>query len=572
MDARPLVLIAGGYGVFGGRLARLLAARGDLRVVVAGRSFESARAFCDELKGKAEPLRFDRDEDPAATLQSLHPWCVVDAAGPFQMYSTGGGDPYRLARAALACGAHYLDLSDDAGFTAGISALDEAAHAAQRLVISGASTVPAISAAAVRSLREGLARIDSIESVVLPGNRAPRGLSVMRAILAQVGRALRLWRGDAWTEVPGWSGLRRDGLELPDGTSVAPRWSSYIGSPDLQLFPTAFGARSVRFRAGLELSLLHLGLWLLGWLPRLGLQRSLERWARPLRWIADRFERFGSDRGGMRVDVIGRDQDGRARHLTWTLIAERGEGPYVPALPSACLIDRLLRGELAPGARPCLMDLNLADIEAASVVLPIRCGQQASVIETLYESVMGPADWSRLPAAVRDAHDLFDRRVFRGEARITGGTNPLAWLLARFMRFPPAVERTPVRVTMERRPDGAETWTRAFGRHRFGSTLSRRASDPPGSIRERFGPMSFRLALPVDESGLQMPLERGEWLGIPLPRWITPRSQTREFVDDQGRFRFDVDISLPGMGRVVRYEGWLVPEVAAALPAITTLG
>jgi hypothetical protein len=311
---------------------------------------------------------------------------------------------------------------------------------------------------------------------------------------------------------------------------------------------------------------------MLGWLPRLRLMRSLEPWARPLRWMADRFERFGSDRGGMRVDVIGRDREGRAHRRTWTLIAERGEGPYVPALPAACLIDRLLRGELAAGARPCLADLNLADIEAASVVLPIRCGRQAAAIETLYEGVMGSAAWSRLPAAVRDVHDLFDHRAFRGEARITGGTNPLAWILARVMRFPPAIERTPVRVTMERRPDGAETWRREFGRHRFASTLSRRASDPRGRIRERFGPMSFLLALPVDESGLQMPLERGEWLGIPLPRWITPRSETREFVDAQGRFRFDVDISLPGMGRVVRYEGWLVPEVDAALPAITTLG
>lgn len=178
----------------------------------------------------------------------------------------------------------------------------------------------------------------------------------------------------------------------------------------------------------------------------------------------------------------------------------------------------------------------------------------------LYERVMGQANWARLPAAVRDAHDVHDRRVFAGEARISAGSSVLAWIVARVMRFPPAVERTPVRVTMQRNEDGSETWTREFGRHRFRSTLSRRDSDPPGRIRERFGPMTFRMALPVDETGLQMPLERGQWLGIPLPRWLTPRSDTREFVDAEGRFRFDVDISLPMLGRVVRYEGWLRPE------------
>ena len=103
MDPRPSVLIAGGYGVFGGRLARLLAARGDLHVIVAGRSPSAARTFCEALGGKAEPLVFDRDVDPMTTLQDLRPWCVVDAAGPFQAYG-GGDDPYRLARAALGCG------------------------------------------------------------------------------------------------------------------------------------------------------------------------------------------------------------------------------------------------------------------------------------------------------------------------------------------------------------------------------------------------------------------------------------------------------------------------------------
>ena len=179
----------------------------------------------------------------------------------------------------------------------------------------------------------------------------------------------------------------------------------------------------------------------------------------------------------------------------------------------------------------------------------------------LYQRVIAPTDWARLPAIVRDAHEVHDRRVFAGEARISAGSNALAWIVSRLMRFPPAIECTPVRVTMQRNPDGSETWTREFGRHAFRSTLSRRESDPPGRIRERFGLLSFRLALPVDASGLQMPLERAECLGIPLPRLLTPRSDTREFVDAQGRFCFDVDVSLPWIGRVVRYEGWLSPVI-----------
>ena len=40
---------------------------------------------------------------------------------------------------------------------------------------------------------------------------------------------------------------------------------------------------------------------------------------------------------------------------------------------------------------------------------------------------------------------------------------------------------------------------------------------------------------------------------------LAPKSQTAEFVDEDGRFRFDVAISVPLVGPVVRYRGWLAP-------------
>ena len=55
---------------------------------------------------------------------------------------TDGGDPYALPRICLRAGVDYLDLSDDAGFTAGIAALDAEAQAAGRRILSGASSVP----------------------------------------------------------------------------------------------------------------------------------------------------------------------------------------------------------------------------------------------------------------------------------------------------------------------------------------------------------------------------------------------------------------------------------------------
>src|SRR4051812_37600161 len=86
------ILILGGYGVFGGRLAELLADLGAAELILCGRNLARAQAFCAQYKGPARvrPLRLDRcDISRALGLES--PDLVVDASGPFQNY---GADRY----------------------------------------------------------------------------------------------------------------------------------------------------------------------------------------------------------------------------------------------------------------------------------------------------------------------------------------------------------------------------------------------------------------------------------------------------------------------------------------------
>ena len=94
------VVVLGGHGNFGARICRALAGRDGMEVIVAGR-----RA--------GGPARLDL-ADPAfgARLRSLGPHIVIHCAGPFQ------GQDYRVARAAIAAGAHYIDLADGREFVA----------------------------------------------------------------------------------------------------------------------------------------------------------------------------------------------------------------------------------------------------------------------------------------------------------------------------------------------------------------------------------------------------------------------------------------------------------------------
>ncbi|MDU8945098.1 DUF4166 domain-containing protein [Ovoidimarina sediminis] len=538
------ILVLGGYGVFGGRAARFLAAAGH-DVIVAGRSPEKAAARAAEIGGS--PLALDGRDAGAldAALRAQAPDILIDAAGPFQGY---GDHPYATVEAALRHKAHYLDLSDDAGFTAGITAHDEAARAASRTVLSGLSSVPALSAAAARWGAGGLSEITLISSAILPGNRAPRGLSVVAAILAQAGRPLREWRGGAWVETPAW--CRSQTVDLGAGIR---RPAAPIGAPDLALFPGLFAARSVRFRAGLELGILHYGVQAVAWATRLGLLRYPERHARLFTRLAALFEPFGTDRGGMLVAVSGRDAAGRPLTRTWTLIAEEGDGPNIPAIPAEIAVTRIARGDVAPGARPATEAFDLDMAEAALSRFAITCRRAEEASPRLIEAALAE-DWAALPPEIRRIHDIWDRERFEGRATVTRGTSFPARLLARLMGFPPALNDTPVSVTMERK-GAAEIWTRRFGCHSFQSTLS---PETPGVIRERFGPLTALTRLTATPKGLAITIERMEFLGIPLPAALNPVSDVTETVES-GRFTFDIRLALPWGAPLVHYKGWLAP-------------
>ena len=146
------VLVIGGYGVFGSRLVHQLLEDENFDVVVAGRSLSKAEAFCARHGGR--PAAFDiRATNLSAEIKRLAPQVVVDAAGPFQSY---GDTPYRLPSACIDAGAHYLDLSDDAGFAVNIKQLDGAAKAKDLTVLSGVSSVPALSSAVAEPIVSGL--------------------------------------------------------------------------------------------------------------------------------------------------------------------------------------------------------------------------------------------------------------------------------------------------------------------------------------------------------------------------------------------------------------------------------
>jgi saccharopine dehydrogenase-like NADP-dependent oxidoreductase len=353
------VLVIGGAGAFGRRLVRGLLATTDLEVVVGGRDPARAQAVVDEEcdenpSGRATAVAIDTGSATAAQLRRTGADIVVDAAGPFQ------GQGYRLAEQVIEAGLHYVDLADSREFVSDFHVLDEQARRAGVTALTGASSTPALSNAVLDRLTEGWLAVDDVEIAISPGNRAPRGLAVIKSILSYSGKPVRVWENGSWRHRPGW------GLPVrKDIRGLGPRWLSLCETPDLDVVPERFGVRgSVTFKAGLELSPMHLGLFAATIPVRLGLLRSLEPLAEAFRRTADLLDGWGTDRGGMVVAVSGVDADGAPACATWTLLAESGDGPYIPTLPALAAVRSLASGELnRPGASVCAGVLSLDAIE-----------------------------------------------------------------------------------------------------------------------------------------------------------------------------------------------------------------
>ena len=349
------VLVIGGYGFFGRRLVERLSLQAGLHVIVAGRSAERAAALASELRPTSiatlDSVALDAmSDDFPAWLDRLRARAVVHTSGPFQ------GQDYRVALACTAAGVHYIDLADGRDFVAGITAVDVAATAAGVCVLSGASSVPALSSAAVDELTRGWRRVAAIDIGISPGNRTERGLSTVRAVLSYCGRPIPHSDG---TVLTGWLRLRLHRYPAP----VRWRPLSPVDVPDLMLLPGRYPGRPrVRLGAGLELLPLHLGANAMALAGRLGLVRDWSVHADRLKRWSDRFIRFGTDAGAMHVTARGLDAQGRRAHRTWTLVATHGDGPWVPTLAAAALVRKLAAGQApAPGARPCVGELTLED-------------------------------------------------------------------------------------------------------------------------------------------------------------------------------------------------------------------
>lgn len=601
------VLVLGGYGSFGKRISKSLAATPNIKVTIAGRNKGEAEKAAQEICAKNNLLKNsdqlirpqvaaldvrgdsksfeqflqgsagDSDNDEKVQL-------VINTVGPFQRDGNSSDyKPYEVAKICIENGVHYIDLADGRDFVEGFQKeLDDLAKKNNVVAITGASSVPGLSSAVVKEFEKLFDKdgMTSLEYSISPGNRAPRGVSTVKSVLSYCGEPIQVLKNGKTRSKIGWLGLKSSNFPV-----IGRRWVSYCDVPDLSLFRSRYPSlQTILFRAGMELKLFQVALYVFAWVRRHRLLFNF-KWssvAEQLTKLSDYFYYFGTDAGGMFMNFSGM-KNGAPHLAQWAIIAAQGDGPQIPCHPSILLARKLARGgaageEVPTGARPCLEEFSVQEF-ISSLQQEGFAIEQYSSFKTLmrpYQIACEPF-FSNLSPFLQTFHadPQQKHQLITGWTSVTRGKSIFANLYASFMKFPHSTPRIPLalEIELDAREDGTfeEKWIRKFGSSSGAvKVVTSREWVENGLLFEAVGPfkLGFMLKPIMEESdkdektgklvcnGFEHVFVRAYIGNIPIPRILSPRAEAvTRTVKGKNGWQFSVKISAPLIGELIRYEG-----------------
>jgi saccharopine dehydrogenase (NAD+, L-lysine forming) len=291
------ILIVGGYGEVGRRLATLLEAGSPDRVIVAGRHPELAHGF---------PARLIDLDDPGSIDRALDGIGVVVACARQR-------EPH-LLRAAVRRGLAYTSIAPPWMPWADIQPLRAEAERTGARIILAAGLEPGITSVLVRAAADRLGAVDSVESALLLSLGDTYGPDSMGFILEEVTESYTITVDGRPDVAQAFEHSKVVLFPAP----VGPRRAYTMPFRDQLYYPATVGARTAVARIALDPP------WLadtVAVLLRVGLRRLLRRGGRGtihhgLEALRRRYH--DRDRYALVLEVRG-----RGRGIRWTLVGRR---------------------------------------------------------------------------------------------------------------------------------------------------------------------------------------------------------------------------------------------------------
>lgn len=285
------ILVVGGYGVVGRRIAARLALAFPDRVVIAGRDEARAASLCRELGHGTHARRIDVDD--AASVAT-----ALDGVGT--VMTCVAQRELHLLRTSIARGVAYTDIAPRLAFWQGAEEMSAEARRTGARILLGAGLSPGISNMMAARLAKTIGCVDRIETAILLSLGDEYGPDSLQHVLESVTQPFSILQ----------DGRDRDAAPFSDGKRVVfpeplgPRTAYLFPWSDVVYYPKTLGARSSigrfalepRWTAGLAALLVRAGAR--QWLKRPGVLRGNRR-------AIDRLKRgyAGSDRFALVVTI-----------------------------------------------------------------------------------------------------------------------------------------------------------------------------------------------------------------------------------------------------------------------------
>jgi len=321
------ILVVGGYGVVGRRIAAHLAAEFPGRVLIAGRDEQRAAAVSVEIGEGTKPRVVDVNDPPTIERALDGVGTVISCVAQREMH---------LLRASIGHGLAYTDVAPRLAFWEGAGKLSHEARKTGARIVLGAGLSPGISNMMARQLAEAIGQIERIETAILLSVGDEYGPDSLNHVLEALTQQYTVLEDGKRREALPFS----EGRRIPFPGRLGLRIAYLFPWSDVVYYPKTLGARTALGRLALDppwsgrLASLLVRAGARRWLRRPGLFEGHRRFLDGLKRLY-----AGNDAFGL---VVTAESEGRVLRMS---LAGRHQAD-VTAAGAAELVRALATGEV----------------------------------------------------------------------------------------------------------------------------------------------------------------------------------------------------------------------------------
>lgn len=345
------VLVLGGYGRCGSRLVSLLSSGqqtdAGIQCIAAGRNPPSS------LQNKIVVALDSNDRNSLQSTLSQGIDFVVNISGDLEKNGIS------IAQTCLESGVHYVDMGAGQDYATEFLKLNKQAAKKGICLVTNAGASPVLSTILADQLATEFERVTQIHVAYSPGNKSTGTRASIYDTLKKLGRKIRVKERGRWHEYYVWGQSEKVNFPVPVG-----RRRLFLNEAvELEFFPARYGANTVTFRTGFELSLFNLGTSWLGWRKRKKPGGHPENYAPLLAKAAWLLRNFGSDKDALGVLMKGEVGGEEIGHVAY-LVSRSESSLIIPCTPIASLVKKWAsHGIDKPGAFSCQDILSMDDVK-----------------------------------------------------------------------------------------------------------------------------------------------------------------------------------------------------------------